>query len=595
MSGERLAKAPSRPSAVPGNVRVRRLLDDDVRRCFLSVFGDRARELLGCAIAGVLQSVLALPVLLLAKAMFDTAIPAGDVRAMVLIGIGMVVLRLLGSAVELGVRLRIVTVLKGVVMALRERILRRLYRLSSDFHAGAETGVLHARVVQDSQRVGEMADALFGRALPGAIVCVPLLGLMVWLNPTLTLVLALVAPLVYAATTLSSRRIARAVTTFQRAHEGFSRGALFVLDHMELTRRQACEEHEMTRQVGLLATLRDASRTMTMGFALHAQLLTNVVGLSGVLILVVGGVSIAAGAMSIGDFVAFYAAAGLLNAKLGAVLGSVPIVVTGVESLRTLDALLERTELEPYRGELAHDFGGRVALRGVSFGHGDGEDLFAGVDLEIGPGSRVAVVGVNGAGKSTLVDLLLGFRKPRAGALLADGVPYERLRMADLRRRIGVVSQHNRLFGGTILDNIGYGVPDAAREDVRRAAERSLAHEFIARLPGGYDTEVGSDGVKLSGGEIQRICIARAILGAPALLVLDEPTNHLDVESVARLLESLARLPDAPGLLVISHDDAVVGLADEVHRLEAGRLRPIVRRPGTGESPPSDGSGRAPA
>jgi ABC-type multidrug transport system fused ATPase/permease subunit len=192
------------------------------------------------------------------------------------------------------------------------------------------------------------------------------------------------------------------------------------------------------------------------------------------------------------------------------------------------------------------------------------------VDLQIRPSSKSAVIGDNGAGKTTIINLILGFYMPNQGRLMADDIPYKEIDMIHLRKSIGVVSQQPPLFSGTIKENISYGVPDIGIEQVLAASENSLAHDFITQLPDGYETKIGEDGTLLSGGECQRIAIARALLRRPKLLILDEPTNHLDRASVSELMNGLNNLKERPALLIVSHDMSVVSHADEVFKLENG-------------------------
>jgi ABC-type multidrug transport system fused ATPase/permease subunit len=184
----------------------------------------------------------------------------------------------------------------------------------------------------------------------------------------------------------------------------------------------------------------------------------------------------------------------------------------------------------------------------------------------------VAVVGPNGAGKSTLVYLLLGFYRPQQGQVLATGVPFDEIDIRALRRSIGIVSQHPEFFAGTVRENIAYGSPGATRKEIEEAARAALAEEIIATLPEGYDTEIGDRGMRLSGGEGQRLAIARALLGRPRMLILDEPTNHLDTQAIGRLMRELARWHERPTLLTISHDPAVLEFAEVVYRLQDGTL-----------------------
>jgi ABC-type multidrug transport system fused ATPase/permease subunit len=342
---------------------------------------------------------------------------------------------------------------------------------------------------------------------------------------------------------------------------------------MDLTRIQAFEAEEVARQTRRADELRRTGQLMAMSYAVHAQVETNVMSLAAVIILVIGGIAIANGAMTVGEFLSFYVAAGLLNGQIGRVNGAFPELIKGNQSLVTLRELLNAGPLEPYRGTRRIKFDGTVGLRDVTFSFGS-HTVLRHVSLDLGDTSNIAIVGPNGAGKTTILHLISGFYRPDGGELLASGVPYDEIDLRELRRSIGVVMQHLTFFSGTVLENIGYGRRGASREEVIAASKRALADDFVRHLPQGYDTEIGGGGMRLSGGEYQRLAIARALVGRPKLLILDEPTNHLDAETVDRLINALVNAPDRPALLTISHDPMVVRFADAVYHLEDGILSP---------------------
>ena len=210
----------------------------------------------------------------------------------------------------------------------------------------------------------------------------------------------------------------------------------------------------------------------------------------------------------------------------------------------------------------------------MGFAYGDGPQILNDVSLSISRGARVALVGANGSGKSSLSHLLAGYYRPHTGRVLANGIPYDELSMSSLRKRIAIVPQNPLLFSGTVRDNIAYGMPLPVDHDLEQALEWSGATALIRGLPRGLDTEIGDQGVRLSGGQRQSLAIARALLRRPDLLVLDEPTNHLDAEAIERLAASLDGLPFRPAVLVISHEAHVLRHATLAYRIEASRLSP---------------------
>jgi ABC-type bacteriocin/lantibiotic exporter with double-glycine peptidase domain len=517
------------------------------------------------------QSLLVLPVLYCVRFAFDVAIPRGDIRLLLLLGAGIFMTRVANSAVSLYMRRLIVRIIKRAVMALRCDLVARLYALSREYYSGADVDRLHTRVVQDTERVDNMSNSLLSATLPAILTSAALMIVLLFLNWSLVLLIAAAVPILFFATRITSRYVKNRVFDFQRAFEGFSKGMLFVLRHMDLTRAQGFEREELARQRVHLDRLRESGEAMSMSYALHYQIETNVTGMTSVVILIAGGIAIAEHVMSLGEFLAFYVAAGLLNGFVERVIGAVPDLIAGNESLVTLRLLYDAGPLEPYHGTRPIEFGGALALDDVTFAYGE-HAVLRDLSLDIRPGDNIAIVGANGAGKSTILSLIIGFARPRSGRVLADGLPYDELDMRALRRSIGVVMQSPTLFSGTVIENIGYGRHDIGRAEIVAAARRALASDFIESLPNGYDTEIGEGGVRLSGGECQRLAIARALVGRPRLLILDEPTNHLDQGAVNRLMVGLVDDANRPAILTISHDPEVVRFADRVFKLERGRL-----------------------
>lgn len=218
--------------------------------------------------------------------------------------------------------------------------------------------------------------------------------------------------------------------------------------------------------------------------------------------------------------------------------------------------------------------GFREAIRfeGVDFEYAPGHPVLLGIDLEVRPGEVVALVGASGAGKSTLADLVPRFHDPTAGRVTLDGADLRELRLAELRGLLGIVTQETILFHDTVRANIAYGVEDASQERIEAAARAANAHEFIRRLPQGYDTVLGEKGARLSGGQRQRIAIARALFRNPPILILDEATSALDTQSERLVQQAIDEVMEGRTVLVIAHRLSTVRRADTIVVLEGGRI-----------------------
>jgi ABC-type multidrug transport system fused ATPase/permease subunit len=228
----------------------------------------------------------------------------------------------------------------------------------------------------------------------------------------------------------------------------------------------------------------------------------------------------------------------------------------------------ERTTGSPIVGKAI----GQIEFRHVNFAYLAGQTVLHDVNLSIIPGQHVALVGRSGAGKSTMVNLLLGFYSPDAGDILVDGSSILELSLASLRENIGIVDQSAFLFSGSILENVRLGKPDATEEQVVEACRLSHADEFISRLSDGYNTLVGERGVRLSGGQCQRIALARMFLKDPSILILDEAVSSVDSESEAYIQGAIRRLMASRTTIIIAHRLSSVLLADQVVVLEEGRI-----------------------
>jgi ATP-binding cassette, subfamily B, bacterial len=565
----------------------KKLLDPDAWRSFGSCYRGKLGVLLFYAAVATAQSLLVLPVLLLIRRAFDEVIPQRRVSQLVLIGAGILAIRLANSGVSLWLRAGHIKVIKDAVQRLREDLLTRLYVFSRAWHTRLDWKTTHAQIVQDTERLDNMSNQVVAILLPAVFTTLALLVLLAFLNWALLLVILSLAPLLLLAARVTGVVVKRRVFAFQRAFERFSKGTFFVLQQMDLTRAQSFQAEELERRKAELHHLKDTGQRMAFVYAVHGQLQSTVVTLCGVVVLVVGGTAVARGAMTIGEFLSFWVAASLVNGYVTTITQAVTEIISGNESMVTLYRLAQSGEAQPYHGGRRIGFTGRIDLEGVDFAYDGAAPVLKGVTLHIRPGSDLAIIGPNGAGKSTILYLILGFYQPAGGRVLADGIPYDELDLVELRRAMGVVMQHPTLFSGTILENIAYGCPDATLDDIRRAARIALADEFVENLPDGYDTQVGEEGTLLSGGEAQRIALARAFVRRPRLLLLDEPTNNLEGPLVDRLMNNLRALDEQPAIVTISHDREALRSAQEVYRLENGLIRrldaPPAGSPGGGE------------
>lgn len=290
--------------------------------------------------------------------------------------------------------------------------------------------------------------------------------------------------------------------------------------------------------------------------------------------LLYGGIEASAGAISVGTYsVLVFLTQRLLwpLTRLGETLDQYQRAMASVTRVMNL---LD-TPIATHPGHLAvpvSSVNGDIRLKEVTFAYGDRTPVIKHLSLHIPAGQTIGIVGSTGSGKSTLVKLLLRLYEINSGTITLDGTPIQDIRLQDLRRAIGLVSQDVFLFHGTVAENITYGTPGASDAEIRHAAKLAEAYEFIERLPRGYDTIVGERGQKLSGGQRQRLAIARAILKDPPILILDEATSAVDNETESAIQRSLEAITQNRTTIAIAHRLSTIRNADCIYVMEQGQL-----------------------
>ena len=287
----------------------------------------------------------------------------------------------------------------------------------------------------------------------------------------------------------------------------------------------------------------------------------------------VGGLDVLTGPMSLGTLFAFHGYLAMFYQPLRYVS---PLINWASRSMTAAERLFEVIDSQPEQSDDGNlkampNITGEVKFHNMTFGYDSHKPVLRDINLHVQPGEMIGLVGHSGAGKSTLINLICRFYTPDSGQLEIDGEDIRQINLKDLRQQIGVVLQDPYLFSGTIAENIAYAHPDAAMEDIIRAAKAANAHEFIVKFPDGYDTEVGERGGSLSGGERQRISIARAILHNPRILILDEATSSVDVETEKKIQQAIDRLVQNRTTFAIAHRLSTLRNADRLFVIEKGK------------------------
>jgi ATP-binding cassette subfamily B multidrug efflux pump len=293
-----------------------------------------------------------------------------------------------------------------------------------------------------------------------------------------------------------------------------------------------------------------------------------------VLVAVVGALRVASGSLTLGEVQAFIQYSRQFTQPITQVASMANLLQSGVASAERVFALLDADEQEPDPVDPVSlpTVRGKVEFREVSFSYSDDVPLIENLSLSVDPGQTVAIVGPTGAGKTTLVNLLMRFYEVTGGQITLDGVDIARMTREELRSKTGMVLQDAWLFGGTIAENIAYGVSDASREQIIEAARATYVDRFVRTLPDGYDTVLDDEGASVSAGEKQLITIARAFLVEPAILILDEATSSVDTRTEVLIQHAMSSLRQGRTSFVIAHRLSTIRDADLILVMESGAI-----------------------
>lgn len=448
-------------------------------------------------------------------------------------------------------------------------------RLELSFFEDKSTGGLMSVLNDDVNQLERFLDGGANDLLQVATTVLVVGGMFVWLAPTVAWAALLPMPVILWASFRFQRTIAPRYAAV-REQAGLLNGQLANnLQGIATIKSFTAEAHEVERVRAGSEAYRQANRRAIALSAAFAPLIRMVIVVAVCVTLLPGGLLVLDGRLSAGEYsVLVFLIQRLLwpLTRLGATFDLYQRAMAS--TARILDVLDQPVRIVGGGAALPRaEVKGELALDGVTFEYVPGHPVLRDLTLRIPAGETTAVVGATGGGKSTIVKLLLRLYEPTRGRVLLDGRDVRDLDLAALRGAIGLVSQDTFLFHGTVRENIAYGTFDATDEQVVAAAKAAEAHEFIARLPRGYDTIVGERGQKLSGGQRQRISIARAVLKDPPVLVLDEATSSVDNETEAAIQRSLERLARGRTTLVIAHRLSTVRNAHRIHVLEDGQVR----------------------
>jgi ATP-binding cassette, subfamily B, bacterial len=461
-----------------------------------------------------------------------------------------------------------------LTLDIRVQLYQTLQRLSLSYFDKRQVGSIMSRVTQDTSALNNFMNQLLQYYVVSTLQIVSSIAMMAVLSPKLMLWALIPSPLIAL---LSIKFFNRLKRQYHRYWHMWSRvGAVLhdALAGIRVIRAFAREDEEIVRFNQRVSAVYTADAQVAAASATFWPTMGLLNNLSTAIIWLVGGIFVLRDHSSPGTLMAFLGFNAMFSGNFQTICRSTDFLsnsLTATERIfEVLDQEVEVADLpDPVR---MPDMKGDVEFRNVNFGYEPINPVLKDVSVHIEPGEMIGLVGHSGAGKTTFINLICRFYDVIDGEVLIDGVDVRRIAMNDLRSQIGVVLQDPFLFNGTIMDNIAYARNDASREEVIRAAKAANAHEFIMKLPDGYDSQVGERGGRLSGGERQRVSIARAILCDPKILILDEATSSIDTQAESQIQQALARLVKNRTTLAIAHRLSTLRQANRLIVLEEGRI-----------------------
>lgn len=520
----------------------------------------------------LIDTLLAFPLPLINRYLIDEVILGRQLNLLAVTVAALVAVTVGGMASKALQRFYFARFEQGIILDIEQDLLSRTLRFPKSFFDDQEVGYLLSRLSSDVMGLRWFFSGTLVNILTNLIKLVGGIGLLVYLEWRLALVALLIVPaLVIWAHVFSRRTRALSHQSMERS-ANVSKRMQESLASASLIKAFASEDREVGRVVSELRDSFQVSLEQTAVGSLATMSLSILNNVANLVVIGAGAYLVIIGQWTLGSLLAF-------RSYLSYVYGPAQYLANMNLQLQTALAALERVsamyDIVPEdrgNGLVVDHLRGEVEFRDVSFAYDDAQPVLQEVSYHVQPGEHIAIVGPSGVGKTTLISLLLRFYQPQSGEIWLDGHPASEYELSSLRQRIGYVSQSTLLLSGNLLENLRYGNPDASLAQVEHACRTAGIHDFVLRLPQGYDTQVGEQGVNLSEGQKQRLSLARALIKEPDILILDEPTSALDSRVERSIFEALPSVVRDRTLFVVAHRLSTIQESDQVLVLNENRL-----------------------
>ncbi len=500
----------------------------------------------------------------------------GKIGAMTLICILVFVLTFLKNIFRYLAMYFIAPIRNGVVRDLRNKMYKKAMGLPLSYYSEEKKGDLMSRMTTDVQEIEWSIMQTLEMIFREPLTVIILFTLMLLISAKLTLYIILLLPIAAIIIALLGKSLKNASSVTKQTLGQLISLIEETLGSLKVIKAFSANTHMQTKFENVNQSYYKQSVRVYRKTDISSPLTEIIVTGILMLILMLGGKMVFSGEITGALFISYFVLASQLIPPFKQITQSYNNIQKGVASEERIDKILLADDLirEHTNATTLKEFNSSIEFKNVSFAYHKGDEgyVLKNINLSIPKGKTIALVGQSGSGKTTLADMLPRFYDTDAGELLIDGINIKDLKIDDLRKHIGVVTQESILFNDTILNNIAFGLQNKTKEQIIDAAKVANAHQFIMQLPNGYDTNIGDRGGKLSGGQKQRISIARAILKNPDILILDEATSALDTESEKLVQEALTQLMKNRTSLVIAHRLSTIANANEIIVMHNGEI-----------------------
>jgi subfamily B ATP-binding cassette protein MsbA len=462
----------------------------------------------------------------------------------------------------------------NIIADFRSQLFSHLEQLSLSFFQRNQVGEIMSRMLSDVNMIQSLMTTVLLMGLTNVFLLVAIMAYLFSTNWMLTLVAVIPVPLTIWLTGKFGKKLYWITKRIQEIIAQLSAHVQQSLSSIVTIKAFGQEKREQTKLDNTMEGLTKSIVQHGVTNSLASSLTQFVNSCGPIVILAWGTYIVAGGSMELGSLIAFYM---LMTYLYSPIQGLASIHIEVQSAMASVDRIFEYLDIPPSIQEHPNPLEisaakGRIHVERMSFAYNGSDFILRDFSVTINEKEKVAIVGASGSGKTTLISLIMRFYDPQSGAITLDGIDLRDLSLKCLRNSIGLVNQEPQLFRMSIFDNIAYSDPNARLDDVAKAAEIANIHDFISGLPDGYDTEVGERGFTLSGGEKQRICLARAILKQPSIVILDEATSALDSRSEHLIQKSLEHILADKTAIIIAHRLSTIQHADRIIVIDKGRI-----------------------